>query len=426
MITRRQALLSGIVLATPGGGLAQAPLDPVKAVMEQGLYLPELARLREAARSSSGQGQVLAQYLATLGDEAGALRQWMSLRPSTALVPPPDMTDYSLHRAEPALDAIVSAARGRRLVILNEAHHGSRCRSFAAKVIDRLRAEGFNLLAAEDFSNEPETRFAERMASGQPVTTDLVYYGRDPVYAGLIRQARAAGYRLPPYEMTEAQRPSEDADGPTRIATREAAEAANLAALLKDDSEARMIVYCGHGHVAEQPMGGNTLMAARLKAATGIDPLTIEQALCLPSPPGVFESPTITAVLAHFKPTEPIIVRDPEGAPLVMASYRGVVDLAVFHPRLPDDADGRPGWLARDPDLCRASARFVEAVPKGALVQAVLHDEAKAPNVVPSDQYLISAETRDAVFYLRRGIYQIRVETDGGRRITSMMNVTRA
>lgn len=423
MINRRRALLAGLVLAAPGIGRGQTPLAPGEALSEQGLYLPELGRLLEAVKSSPIQRQVLAQYRATLGDEAGAMREWMAQRSSNAPVPPADTTDYEPCRAEPALDAIVAAARGRRLVIINEAHHASRCRAFAARVLDRLRAEGFDLLAAEDFTSDPEVRFAERMANGDPVTTDLSNYGRDPVYAELIRRARAGGYRLACYEMTPAQRPPNDADGPTRVATREAAEAANLAALLHDNPDARLVVYCGHGHLAEKTMGANTVMATRLKAATGIDPLTIDQSLGLPSPAGVFESPTVTAVLAHFKPTEPIIVRAPDGSSLAFGTFRGAVDLTVFHPRLPDDADGRPAWLAGD-GRQRAVFALRRPAPPGALLQAAPAAEAlAAPNVVPADQYMARPGAREAVFFLRPGAYEVRLETNTGRKVLGPLAV---
>lgn len=409
-------MLAGIAWTAPVTGQARAPLDPIEAISEKGLYLPELGRLREAVKSNPAYRQVLAQFRAILGDEAGAMREWrMIVRPATA--PPPDLTDYALYRAEPALEAIVAAARGRRLVILNEAHHASRCRAFAAQILTRLRAEGFDLLVAEDFTSDPDVRFAERMANGNPVTTDLFNYGRDPVYAELIRQARAGGYRLACYEMTPAQRPPDDADGPTRIAVREAAEATNLAALLRDNPDARMVVYCGHGHLAEKSLGAHTVMATRLKAATGIDPLTIDQSLGLPSPAGIFESPTVTAVLGHFKPTEPILVRAPDGGSLAFVTFRGAVDLTVFHPRLQDDPDGRPAWLAGD-GRRRAAFALPRQVPAGALLQAVPRAEAlTAPNVVPADQYMARPGAREAVFFLRPGRYEIRMETDAERRI---------
>jgi len=416
MISRRRVILAGLAVSAPGIGRAQPTLGPVEAISEQGLYLPELGRLLEAAKTSPAQRQVLAQFRATLGDEAGAMREWMAQRPPAAPVPPPDTTDYGLYRAEPALEAIVAAARGRRLVILNEAHHASRCRAFAAAVLGRLRGEGFDLLAAEDFTSDPAVRFAERMASGAPVTTDLANYLRDPVYAELVRRARTDGYRLACYEMTPAQRPPEDADGPTRVAVREAAEAANLAALLQDNPNARVVVYCGHGHLAERPIGSNTVMATRLKAATGIDPLTIDQSLGLPSPPGVFEPPTITAVLAHFKPTGPIVVRDADGTSMALGFFKGAVDLTVFHPHLAD-IDGRPGWLATAPDRTRHVFALPPAGPGDRLVQAVPLAEASVPNAIPSDQYMAKPGAKEAVFFLRPGRYEIRMETNAGRKV---------
>lgn len=421
MISRRRALLAGLVLAAPGLGRTEDAFNPSQVMVEQGLYLPRLRELEAAVAASPDRRQTLAQFKATLGDEAGAYADWMAMRTSGPA--PADETDYSAYTAAPALEVIATAARGHRVVVLNEAHFASRCRAFAAAVARRLRADGFDMLLAEDFAAAPSARFAARIAAGDPYTTDLGYYGQAPVYAELVRQARADGYRLEPYEQTPDQKAPRDADGPAKVAARETAQAQNIATILSSNPTSRLLVYCGHSHLAEAPLGPYTWMAARLKALTGLDPLTIDQSLGLPAPEGAFELPTVTAVLAHFNPVAPIIVRRPDGASLALGSYDGTVDLTVFHPRSAE-VEGRPGWLTIAPDRRRTAFMLAEPAPAGALLQAVPDAEARAaPNVVPADQYPLKSATSKAIFFLRPGAYEVRLETDAGRRVLGALRV---
>jgi hypothetical protein len=402
-----------IVLAANGRSAFATEPERAREPADAGLYLPDLVRFEAAVRGGDrSKTQWLAWQRAFAGDEAGALAAWASLRSRPW---DPVSPDFSGATSEPALPAIVRASRGRRIVILNEAHHVSRCRAFGAQVARVLRPHGFGILAAEAFSPKHEVRFAARMAAAEAVTADLGLYTRDPVFAEMMRQARADGYRLTPYELTAAQEAGPDADRDQRIAARETAQAENLAALLNSDRDARLLVYCGFSHVAETPLGPTSWMAARLKALTGLDPLTIDQSIWIPAPVREHEPPLVTAMLDRFQPTTPMTVHRPDGA-----SWGGymeeAVDMTVFHPRLPD-IDGRPGWLATAPDRRRMAFTLPEPSPPGSLLQAVPLAEAAEPNAVPSDQYMAKPGAREAVFFLRPGRYEIRMETDAGRRV---------
>ena len=86
-----------------------------------------------------------------------------------------------------ALDTIAERARNRRVVILNEAHNVSRCRAFAEAVALRLRGEGFDCFAAEDFLSETGATPFQSFAEGGPLTRWAGYYVSDPVYAEMER-----------------------------------------------------------------------------------------------------------------------------------------------------------------------------------------------------------------------------------------------
>lgn len=404
MITRRGTIASGVVsgaswLAHRGASAG-----------EIGLYLPTLEAAEKAFRDNENrQVERLAGLRAAVGDEAGALAVWAERRSGPW---PPLAVDVSGSTAEAALPAIISAAKGKRVVMINEAHHVSRCRAFAATVARGLRSEGFDILAAEAFISEPGMRFDERMAAGEAVTFNTGGYTRDPVFAELMRQARADGYRLKAYERRGDQAARA---GESPFDAREAAQAANLEAILDQNPNACILIVCGFGHLAEAPVSLGIPMAAKLKARTGIDPLTIDQSFGIPAPQAEQEPPLVTALLGHFKPREPIVVRRADGSGWG-GSLEAKVDMTVFHPRLAD-TDGRPGWLAVALDRRRMVFALPKDVPAGGLIQAVPMAEAAAPAVVPADQYRLPANASEAVFFLRPGAYEVRMETRGGRRV---------
>lgn len=418
-------MLAGLAVATAGRAKAEtAPADPWEAMKAEGLYLPSLRSWQtKAASDIKVAGQMLAMWLAMAGDEAGAFeaavansRAWTAGRP-----PRPANIDLTGATTADALETIAAAAKGRRIVILNEAHHVSGCRAFATDVARVLRAEGFNWLAAETFSNDPEQRFAARANGGEPIATDLGYYLCDPVFADLVREARTAGFTFAAYEQWDDQAAAPEADRAARITAREEAQTLNLiAGVLEKDPGARLLVYCGYAHAAKAPLGDLSWMAARLKAKTGIDPLCIEQSGGFL---GADTDANTQAIIERFEPSRPLAVFRPDGGALT-GRFPGAVDIAVYHPR-PSEVDGRPRWLATAAGRRRSTFVLSEAAPVGGLLQAVPKVEARgSAAVVPADQYLVKTEAKQAVFFLRPGAYDVRVETDAGRKALGSLTVT--
>lgn len=397
--------------------------DAPDAAKSDFLYLPQLQSVREkAAADIKTAGQSLAMWLAFVGDEPGAFaamvangRAWSEGEP-----PPPATVDIAGATATDALAAVVEASKGRRIVILNEAHHVSACRLFAADVARALRAEGFDWLAAETFANRPGARFDERANGGDPIDADLGSYIWDPVFADFVREARSSGFKLAAYEQRADQKAAPDADRATRIAAREEAQSVNLiAAVFDKDPNARLLIYCGYAHAAKAPLGGQPWMAARLKAKTGIDPLCIEQSGGMA---GSDTDANSEAVVAHFAPTRPLAVFQPDGAALT-GRFPGAVDIAVYHPR-PGEIEGRPGWLAKAAGRRRAAFAMKEPAPVGSLIQAVpAADAQQTPMAIPADQYLVKTTASTAVFFLRPGAYEVRIETDASRRTLGPLTV---
>lgn len=288
--------------------------------------------------------------------------------------------------AHDAIAEIVRRARSTSIVILNEAHYSPRDRAFALRVARALRPLGYSILAAETFTD------ASRLAADGFARVNSGAYLKDPVFAGFLREALALGYRPVAYEMTMEQRAKAGdlAERETAIAAREDAQVANLmAAVFAATPGAKVFIHVGHSHVAESALPldeGKRIewMAARLKKATGVDPLTIDQTSLTDLSPEARAAYPIAA--AKVGQTDGILFDSDR--PLVLGDYADAVDLQVVHPARAYRY-GRPSWLA-------ALGGHPIAVPKALLpahgerlIQAFAAD---APaDAVPLDQVLVTA-----------------------------------
>lgn len=409
MLTRRFLGLS--VAATAGLAAMPTPAQETLTAEErfrvEGRYLPQYLELKgKAAVGDESALALLPQFAAFLGDERTAIGSQERERPLDLTLP--DLADAE---SRDALDVIVEAATDRQIVILNEAHNISGHRGFAARVMRALRPLGFDTLAAETFNpRTPAFRsgvWAYR--EGAPFRQALGYYTADPVFAEMVREAASLGYGFADYEQRDDQSAAEDASGEERVVARETAQAANLIEnVLKSRPDARLFILCGYNHVLEAEGWGGLWFAGRLKAATGIDPLTIDQSGNWPGTRPETDSPQVAAVLRRFAPTAPIVVwRD--GTIFANRIYDGKTDLSVFHPRLPRVA-GRPGWLAADP-VRRPVEVATPPFDGPTLLQALHIDEGPG---IPADHLLLEPGQERATLMLRPGRYFVRLETTRG------------
>lgn len=407
MALRRSVLLAaaGLGLTSAAPAMAQEALSNDDRLFSEGRYLPTYLDLKaKSAAGDEAARQMLSQFASFVGDEATAVG--LGERPPHPSFARPDLDDAV---ARDAIEAIVEAARDTRIVILNEAHNVSGHRAFAAHVIRALRPLGYDWFAAETFTPpqpEPYVRVSS-YARGAPFLASYGYYTHDPVFAETVREAAQLGYRFADYEQRFDQRAPDGADGELQIATREEAQADNLIAnILSAHPQARVFVFVGYSHAMEKPGRGGTWFAARLKAKTGIDPLTIEQSMNWPAIAPDNDAPHVAAVLERFAPEKPIVVAR-GGESVASSAYVGKMDLSVFHPRRAPVA-GRPGWLAADPER-RLVAISVPALDELVLIQALSLQEGTAGP--PSDHYLLQPGATEATFFLRPGRYFFRQET---------------
>jgi hypothetical protein len=413
----RRGVLAGLSLpllgAVPARAEAGEPLTATALLRQQGRYLPRWLELldepgeRARVLTILGPDQAqavdwvlrdgISQYASFLGDEDVALRE----ASGSATLPDPETDLVALD----AVAAIVEAARGHRVVMLNEAHVASRHRAFLGRLIIALRAEGFTHLAGETFSES-----VGELRAGDAVSFRHGWYIADPAYAEAVRQALDLGYRLIAYEQREDQRSGALSLSDAATLTREQVQADNLQAAMAADPDMRVLVFVGYGHLTED----GPAFGARFKADTGLDPLTIGQAGTGAFGPHVEDSPPVRALLARFSPAVPVIVLPAGTRPASAASVEALTaektDLLLMHPALPD-IDGRPGWLAGDPARKRVEVR----IPAGAgprLIQAI--HAADPDPAIPADQCLVPDQAGVVVLFLRPGDYRLRLETRAG------------
>ena len=360
--------------------------------------MPALAMLEQVLRSDQRAAGTAAQYWAVSGDIATADDLFTRSTPRPG-GPVPDLAGI---RPEPALEAIVREARGRRIVIINEAHHAPRHRAFTHQLMIALRKEGFTHFAAETFC----ATCSVLLANGVP-TAFTGPYIVDPVFADLARQAAAVGYGLVAYEMRPDQILPAGTSPQDAAANREQAQAANLKAALDANPTMRVLVHVGFGHLNEAS-GSMPMFAARLKALTGEDPLTIDQIEGTPQATPEFDSHLYKAFVGMFgKPSMPMVIdNDPVER---LGNYS--VDLSVMHPAQ-QDLDGRPDWLAmngyRKPHLVK-----LEPLEQRSLVRAFVAGEPQS--AIPMDQILVMSGAHEVTLMLPLGHYRLVRQTEAGQ-----------
>jgi hypothetical protein len=393
-------------------------------------YLARVAKLRDLMKQAGPEGASgLNQFLAAEAAFVGRHREAMALMDAGRPEIPAAKNTDALDPYEPrdAADAILALADKHQVVMINEAHHVPRHRAFATLLLDGLRRKGFTYFAAETFGSlavqaagDDMTPLARR---GYP-TLGTGYYTAEPLFGDLVRTACRLGFTPVAYEhrwATPPTPPDTDEGRMRQIAEREEGEAKNLVErIFKKDPKAKVVVFAGYYHVRKAPAGGQNpvaWMAARFKAATGIDPLTVDQAEVMEQSRPGFEHPAYRLAYDKKKTAaKPWVLFDARaGAYYVPPRDRGAFDLTVFHPR---DAyeGGRPTWMRMGGYRKPVAAPGLPAAPEGGslLVQAFRKGE-DAKLAVPVDQVEYAASDPAPVLMLPAGEYAVRVVDAAGK-----------
>lgn len=312
-------------------------------------------------------------------------------RPTIKLIEYHDFVDLQrVADAIPAAPAIAAAARERRIVLVNEAHHDAQTRELVLQLLPRLRREGFNYFAAEALIEDGAT-LSRR---GYPIASSGTEYLHEPLYGEIVRTALRLGYTVVPYDPT------------TPVADRDLTQAQNLyTRVFAHDPTARLLVLAGYAHIDKAPgeLGPVTPMAMRLAALTGIAPLSIDQTTFReihPEPP----HDIYRWVIGAYQPHEPVVLRE-QGSAQLWSSDPQRYDISVILP--PAHGRMRPDWVSLggarhaysiDTRLCAA------VLP--CLVEA--HYAGESVDAVAADRYLFLTAPDASRLYLFPGAYRLR------------------
>jgi hypothetical protein len=308
---------------------------------------------------------------------------------------------------EDAVRAIVSQARTRRVVLLNEGHNMPMHRAFSQRVARELRKIGYNYLACETFESGSPKAFSRGYVDQGG------YYTRDPVFGTWITEAIAGGWQLVAYE---AGIPDPAMLPEQRLLVREEEQARNLVErIFARDKDAKVLIHVGYGHLyrgsVKLPSGAEMLMMGeQLRRMTGLDMLHIDQTQFYAHPDAADDSPLYARMLAKPGTAAPFVLRSKEGEYAVLHGQKGRVDMQVVFPRYVfRDQDGRPDWLAS------LAGRQPRAIPPHLLPasgrRAVLAYRAGDPvDAVPADVVLVEAGKPVPKLMLPEGEYRFTVE----------------
>ena len=384
--------------ASPPQSAEPAPTaSNVQRLQQEGKLMPALALAEQLAEANPATIGALAQYWSFTGDLATADALYArSMGPVTVR-----QVDLSQARPEPAIEAIVRAARGRRIVMINEAHHAPHHRAFVHKLMLALRAEGFTHFAAEAFCSW----CSELLTNGAP-TIQTGFYLSEPVFGDLARRAGAVGYTLVGYEIRPGQYPPPETPREEYIAIREQAQADNLAAALATEPDARVLVHVGFGHLNEAS-SSTAMFAARLKQATGVDPLTIDQNEGTRQHSAEYDSSLYRAFVAAFgEPAAPVVIANDPQRPL--GGY--AVDLSVIHPTRREVGD-RPDWMEMG-GYRKPYPVALAPLGERSLVRAFVASE--PADAIAMDQMLVQPGAEAVTLMLPAGDYRLVRQTESG------------
>lgn len=384
---------------------AQAPVP--LPVSDPTAYLAPLAAAERVAEAhkQAFELQQLGMQRAFAGDTEGAIAAVDAQRPPVSAPPPNALAALADARAEDAIEAIVAQARTRRVVILNEAHPVPMHRAFAMRLAAALRRIGYAYLAAETFSGDD----AGVPAPGE-VTTATGFFTREPTFANFVNAALADGWKLVPYDVIKPPKPGQD--WMESIRAREQGGADNLVErIFKKDKDAKVFIYAGYSH-AFKSVPGTTgdvdWMAERLRRATGLDVLSVDQTEFFAHPDRAAEHPLYAGLLAAFPAEAPFVLRAPDGRYAVPGLAQGRVDMQVIYPRYAAH-DGRPDWLRT---LAGRSPRPIPAalLPKQGrrIIKALRVDAVK--EAVPADVVIVEAGKPAPVLMLPPGEFRFVCE----------------
>ncbi|MEO0778786.1 MAG: OmpA family protein [Bacteroidota bacterium] len=258
---------------------------------------------------------------------------------------------FGKYRPRGARDYLVARTAEREAVFFNESHAHPETRAFVHTLLADLRQQGFSYLCLDAL--EPQD--VELNQRGYPVLNSG-YYLKDPVYGDLVRRALDMGFEIVAYqpspeEMQKAlgilERKAYSRDPEVlRQTAQEWSQAMNLARIRRRDSQAKLVVLAGPGHIRERALAGVKPMAQWFAEFTGVNPYTIDQAqmvdYCPEKADPLYQELDLNRSTVFVKDDRVFVQHDFD--PGSDERFKRCYDVQIFHPKTVYQ-NNRPDWL---------------------------------------------------------------------------------
>jgi hypothetical protein len=349
------------------------------------------------------------QAYATLASFVGNYGEAADRYPSPKRSEDPVKDGYIYARA--ANPTIVALARNTRAVFINEAHAYPQTRAAIYTLLRPLREEGYNVLALEGLTMAPAPASGSDCMDSVIFDKDLAkrgfpvrssgFYIREPIFAEIIKEALRLDYTIVGYET------SDETD--SGIENREQRQAQNLACVLEKLPSAKILAIAGYSHVSKQRdykvPGG--MMAARFKALTKVEPLTIDTTKLLEVDRSKFlrRGRPLSEIAANSDAAaQPYALWNAAGRPYDVDGY----DLVLLLSQLTDRAATGPSWLELDGARRRTVVSLSACgTSEPCLVEAYLQGNEQSD--IPADSCVASGkEETNCNLFLAPGSYAVR------------------
>ncbi len=283
-----------------------------------------------------------------------------------------------------AKDYIIEQSKNVQIIIINEAHHIPKHRTFTKSLLKELYDNGYRYLGLEALfdSTINEINF--------PVI-ETGYYTKEPEFGNLISEALKIGFTLFSYEASEGKNGKE----------REIEQAENIQKFIENNPKGKVLIHCGYAHAYENdyPTWGKA-MAGRLKENMKTDPLTIDQTVFLER--SDIDNNHLFIRLNNTK--NPIILIDKNGNVFNGKNEIKQTDIIIIHPQTVY-INNRPDWLSKGRKRYIIPNSKIEK-HQHLLILAYRNNEFES-NGIPADVIEITNNKTPSELYLTNGVYTI-------------------
>lgn len=286
-----------------------------------------------------------------------------------------------------AKDYIIEQSKNNKIIIINEAHHIPKHRTFTKSLLKDLYDNGYRYLGLEALfdSDINERKF--------PITNSG-YYTKEPEFGIMISEALEIGYTLFSYEASAGKNGKD----------REIEQAKNIQKFIENNPAGRFLIHCGYAHAFEneyQPWG--KAMAGRLKDNMNIDPFTIDQTMILEKSDD--ENDHLFIKLNQEK--EPIVLMAEDGQIFNGKNENRQTDIVIIHPKT-EYIDNRPNWLLKGKEKYMIPSNKIKN--NYPILALAYRNKEYENNGIPVDIIEIINNKSPKELYLPKGIYSIIIK----------------